>query len=311
MVLSGVEHAGRRRRAPRPRAARTPPTPGRAARTSRRTRVVARSLRRRRAARSPPAPCARPSGWPRRRRTTRDVEVLERREHEAGAEDEPEDEREQAAAELGELDRLLGPLARPWRRRPARRRTPRRTGCRRPRTRRGTPGGPGPASRGVASRAASSHGGGRRRAGAHRRSAMPAPTTMPTASCPRAPNPASSWWPTTPSTVAAEAMQNVTTGVAMPSLSPLSTFSTRRTRAGGARRRSPMRSARRRSAPGGGDQAGQGERQLGNSSTASAVPARMRQRQADPEQPGGQRQVAAGRGQRDRRRVGEQQQRRA
>ena len=39
------------------------------------------------------------------------IDLFERRQHEARAEDEPQDERKEAAGQLGELDRLLGAAA--------------------------------------------------------------------------------------------------------------------------------------------------------------------------------------------------------
>ena len=77
-----------------------------------------------------------------------------------------------------------------------------------------------------------------------------------------------------PSTVAADAMHSVTTGVAMPSLRPLSTLRTRRTRAG--RRWSAITAALRAASVGAREapiSPASASGMLGNTSTASTVPA--------------------------------------
>ena len=79
-----------------------------------------------------------------------------------------------------------------------------------------------------------------------------------------------------PSAVAVAAMQNVTTGVAMPSLRPLSTFSTRRTPTGS--RSSAITDALSAASVGARLAAIKPARargKLGNSTTARAVPARI------------------------------------
>ena len=106
--------------------------------------------------------------------------------------------------------------------------------------------------------------------------ATAAPTPTPITSSPIAPHPSSCSPATTPSAVAAAAMQNVTTGVAMPSLRPLSTLRTRRTRAG--RRSSPITDALSAASVGARLAAIRPARasgRLGNRTTATAVPARI------------------------------------
>ena len=98
---------------------------------------------------------------------------------------------------------------------------------------------------------------------------------MPIASCPRAPKPVVVVVRRPmPSTVAVAAMQNVTTGVAMPSLRPLSTFSTRRTPIGS--RSSAITEALSAASVGARLAAirpASASGRLGKSTTASAVPA--------------------------------------
>jgi hypothetical protein len=154
------------------------------------------------------------------RRGRRAVDVLEGGDEVPGSEDEPEDERAEAATELGQLDcglrvgadrraegqptdecrdeRVAPASAATWNARSARASVARRRE---------------PCSIQLG-----------RWARVSRRpptSAMPAPMRTPTTSSSSAPSRVSSWWVAMPRTVAADAMQSVTIGVAMPSFGPI------------------------------------------------------------------------------------------
>ena len=225
--------------------------------------------------------------------------VFERREHEASAEDEPQDERQQAAGQLGELHRFApsspvpsAPNARPPMNAATKGLPPisdgHEEGDQRQSQRRAAARDLlGPAAAGRRAHQRPPHEGEADADGDTDRQLADGAEPVVVVVAGHAEQ------------AAADAMQNVTTGVAMPSFSPLSTFSTRRTRTGS--RSSAMTGALNAASVGARLAPIRAARASGGSGTAASghpVPARIDRGRPDAEQPGGQPEVTSGRGER-------------